>query len=556
MTLPPRIGRYQILELLGQGAMGVVYRGRDEGLDRDVAVKVIRGESLDEESRVQFLKEARAAARLQHSGIVTVYELGEEAGAPFLAMELLEGQDLQRAMRGGAVADPLRALAVIEQVLSALGHAHARGIVHRDMKPSNVFLHAGGQVKILDFGVARLGEGMTVTGRVVGTPHYMSPEQIRADRVDGRSDLFSTALMFYEMVAGAKAYRPGSAVTIMYQIVHEDADLSRLPATPGGAVLLAVLRRALARDREERYPDAASFRAALAAAVRGPAEASDEPMEVAAPVSDVAPPPARDAPISPDDDVELPYTVSSHEPAPPPGMGMGAMAAAIVVSVAAAGGAIWWWQGRRERLDAPLAHASIGPLPALPPTDSAPPAERSIEPATPPPDVSLSEAGPAPTTPAPPATLTPPTTQAPPTTLPTATVPPSTTRPTLAAAASPVVSPLPMASPRASPPSRPAGPADVQSRLDRADRLFETGHLGAALAEVRAVLRDDPGNTEAKYLAEDIELDLAVEDHLKKARAALARGDRETARQQAEAGLRAKPNESRLKAVLRELERR
>src|SRR5262245_28760505 len=117
--------------------MGVVYRGRDEGLDRDVAVKVVRGESLDDESRAQFLKEARAAARLQHAGIVTIYELGEHDDAPFLAMELLHGQDLQRAMRAGAMSNAPRALAVIEQVLAALGHAHARGIIHRDMKPSN-----------------------------------------------------------------------------------------------------------------------------------------------------------------------------------------------------------------------------------------------------------------------------------------------------------------------------------------------------------------------------------------------------------------------------------
>ncbi|HET9315750.1 MAG TPA: serine/threonine-protein kinase, partial [Vicinamibacteria bacterium] len=352
MALPTRIGRYPILELLGQGAMGVVYRGRDESLDRDVAVKVIRGESLDDDSRAQFLKEARAAARLQHPGIVTVYELGEEEGAPFLAMELLEGQDLQRAMRGGALSDLPRALAVIDEVLGALGHAHARGIVHRDMKPSNVFLHLNAQVKILDFGVARLGEGMTVTGRVVGTPHYMSPEQIRAERVDGRSDLFSTALIFYEMITGAKAYRPGSAVTIMYQIVHEDADLSRLPATPTGEALRTVLRRALARDRDARYPDAASFRSALAAAVlRGQAETS------------VAPPPAPERPMledvpAPVEDLDFAYTTPPAA-APPPPMGTGAMAAAIVASALLTGSAIWWWQGRRQPLESPLANASI-----------------------------------------------------------------------------------------------------------------------------------------------------------------------------------------------------
>ena len=541
MELPPRIGRYPILERLGQGAMGVVYRGRDESLDRDVAVKVIRAGSLDDESRAQFLKEARAAARLQHPGIVTVYELGEDEGTPFLAMELLEGQDLQRAMRGGTLADPARALAVIDQVLSALGHAHARGIVHRDLKPSNVFLHANAQVKILDFGVARLGEGLTVTGRVVGTPHYMSPEQIRAERVDGRSDLFSTALIFYEMVTGAKAYRPGSAVTIMYQIVHEDADLSRLPATPGGAALATVLRRALARDREARYPDAASFRAALAAAVlRGHAEPPKRTPDVAAappaPTAPTAPPappphePSLDGAATPAPDFDLAYTAAPVQP-PPPAMGTGAMAAVIVMASLVTGGAIWWWQGRRDPLERPLASASIGPLPEVPPTGSAPtpavPASKAPEGS----GLAFEHAQRQDLTPLPSTPI---------------------------ALASPVVSPS--TPPRASPSVRPASPApaspvDVQSRLDRAERLFETGHLGAALAEARAVLRADPGNTEAKYLAEDIELDLAVEDHLKKARAALARGDRDAARQQAEAGLRAKPNESRLKALLRDLDR-
>ena len=356
MTLPPRIGRYRILELLGQGAMGVVYRGRDEGLDRDVAVKVVRGESLDEESRAQFQKEARAAARLQHPNIVTVYELGEEDGAPFMAMELLEGQDLQHALREGALADPARALPIIEQVLAGLGHAHARGIVHRDMKPSNVFLLHGHHVKILDFGVARLGEGLTVTGRVVGTPHYMSPEQIRADPVDGRSDLFSTAHMFYEMVSGAKAYRPGSAVSVMFQIVHQDADLSRLPATPQGAALLHVLTWALARDRNDRYPDAAALAAALSEAVRTP-EGERPTTKPVLEIATVASGPSREfdlaasplvPPAEPLADTNLSIASPHAQPveAGPvelPARRRGATGAIALVLLLSAGAGVWWW---------------------------------------------------------------------------------------------------------------------------------------------------------------------------------------------------------------------
>jgi serine/threonine-protein kinase len=242
VTLPPQIGRYRILERLGQGAMGVVYRGRDEALDRDVAVKVMLAEAGDEASRARFEREARAAAKLQHPHIVTVYEMGEHDGAPFIAMELLEGQDLQRAMHARAVADPAVAVPIALQVLEGLGHAHDRGIVHRDVKPSNVFLLEGRHAKILDFGVARLGEAMTVAGHVVGTPDYMSPEQVRAEPVDGRSDLFSAALILYEMVSGTKPYRPGSVMSVLYQIAHEDADLSRIPASVEWAPLLAALR--------------------------------------------------------------------------------------------------------------------------------------------------------------------------------------------------------------------------------------------------------------------------------------------------------------------------
>jgi serine/threonine-protein kinase len=566
MTAPQRIGRYRILDVLGQGAMGVVYRGRDEGLDRDAAVKVIRGESLDDESRAQFQKEARAAARLQHPHIVTIYEMGEEGEMPFMAMELLDGQDLQRSMRDGTLSDPLAALAVAEQVLSGLGHAHARGIVHRDMKPSNVFLHGGASVKVLDFGVARLGEGMTMTGRIVGTPHYMSPEQVRADHVDGRTDLFSTALMFYEMVTGAKAYRPGSAVSVMFQIVHEDADLSRLPATPRGEAVRRVLRRALARDRNERYPDAAALGAALADAVRsheGATAFAPEPaiggatmiesalpeLEVAEPAQPVPPLPRAAAPLPRrvEDTPELELTTTYDEPAtepewelqspqlavatrealprsPAPPSRVTAAAAAFVATVLTGltltAGGIWWWTSRPARpVDGRMTPATAvsEPTPgaANVPAATAPRTTATTAPTTPPVAPALAASA--------------------------ATAPAETAPPTLRAAAVP--------------PPAPAGPVDVRSRLDRADALFQSGHLGAALAEARAVLRQEPANEEAQYLVDDIVLDLAVEKHLKDARAALARGDRTAARREAEEGLALKPNESRLAALVRELDR-
>ena len=188
MGVPERIGRYRVLGLLGQGAMGVVYHGRDESLDRDVALKLIRGAGSAED-RARFLREARAAARLQHPNIVTIYEAGEHEGAPFMAMELLEGVDLQRAIEAGLRPDPKVTLPIVLQLLAGLSHAHEHGIVHRDVKPSNLFLPRGRPAKIMDFGIARLAGGTAATG-IVGTPNYMSPEQVRGEGLDGRSDLF------------------------------------------------------------------------------------------------------------------------------------------------------------------------------------------------------------------------------------------------------------------------------------------------------------------------------------------------------------------------------
>ena len=191
MSVPPQIGRYRILGELGRGAMGTVYRGRDEALERDVAIKVMSVKGADADARARFSKEGRAAARLQHPNIVTIYELGEHQGAPYMALELLEGMDLQQAIEAGFRPDPRVTLPIVLQALAGLGHAHEHGIVHRDVKPSNVFLPRGRPAKIMDFGIARLADGPTTRKMLVGTPNYMSPEQVRAGDLDGRSDLFS-----------------------------------------------------------------------------------------------------------------------------------------------------------------------------------------------------------------------------------------------------------------------------------------------------------------------------------------------------------------------------
>ena len=260
---PERIGRYRVLGLLGQGAMGTVYRARDPDLDREVAVKVMSAGIEDDKARRRFESEAKAAARLQHPNIVTIYELGIFNGAPFMALEYLEGRDLQRAIEAGLRPDPRATLPIVLQLLAGLGHAHEHGIVHRDIKPSNLFLPRGQPAKIMDFGVARLGAGLTTAGMVVGTPNYMSPEQVKGAVVDGRSDLFSAALILYELVTGEKAFQADEVAALLYKIAHESPNLSLLPRSAEWEGLHHVLEKALARDPQQRYPDAGSMIADL-----------------------------------------------------------------------------------------------------------------------------------------------------------------------------------------------------------------------------------------------------------------------------------------------------
>ena len=198
-TIDYHIGRYRILARLGKGGMGMVYLGRDEALDRDVAVKTLRVDgSVDAESRGRFEIEAKAAARLQHPNIVTVFELGEDRGLPYIAMELLGGEDLETLLRGGDPMSVVERLDIVIQTLRGLDFAHAHRIVHRDMKPSNIRVLDDGSVKILDFGIAKLeSTSVTQAGMMVGTPFYMSPEHIRGGVLDGRSDVFAMGVILH-----------------------------------------------------------------------------------------------------------------------------------------------------------------------------------------------------------------------------------------------------------------------------------------------------------------------------------------------------------------------
>jgi eukaryotic-like serine/threonine-protein kinase len=265
-AIPEKFGRYEIVREIGHGAMGVVYEALDPTIGRKIALKAIRfdgiGTTADEAAR-RFKNEARAAGGLNHPNIVTVYDAGEDNGILYLAMEFIEGVTLEALLRTQRTIATAQTIDIVRQICSGLDFAHAKGIVHRDIKPGNIMLADHGLVKITDFGIARAGEAMTITGQVVGTPNYMSPEQVLGKTLDGRSDLFSVGVMLYEMVTGERPFEGQSITTIMYKIVHETPIPPRkLDSTihPG---LSAAIEKSLAKSAEERFPNGAELARAV-----------------------------------------------------------------------------------------------------------------------------------------------------------------------------------------------------------------------------------------------------------------------------------------------------
>jgi tRNA A-37 threonylcarbamoyl transferase component Bud32/tetratricopeptide (TPR) repeat protein len=257
-----RIGRYDIVRPIGKGAMGMVYLAHDTILERDVALKVMVSQIADDaELNQRFIREAKAVAKMHHPNVVNVFDLGQHTdGSPYIAMELLKGHDLQKAMRTPPPMSLDRKVGIIVQVLAGLAHAHQQGIVHRDIKPANVFINQDGTVKIMDFGVARLTTGsMTGTGNIVGTADYMSPEQVKGARVDGRSDLFSVGCMLYELITGRRPFHSENLMAIFYKITHEEPNFDLVPEGAEYDALLPILRKSLAKDLEDRHQTAYEF---------------------------------------------------------------------------------------------------------------------------------------------------------------------------------------------------------------------------------------------------------------------------------------------------------
>jgi serine/threonine-protein kinase len=369
------VGRYQILEKVGQGGMGTVYKAFDPLLERTVAVKVIATQfEGNPHLRERFFREARAAGHLSHKNIIVIHDLGEQDGQPFLAMEFLEGTNLDARMRSVGRMRLDRTLQVIGEVCDGLEYAHGHGVIHRDIKPANIFITDSGHVKLLDFGLARLvSSELTRSNTMIGTVNYMAPEQIRGEKVDHRADIFSAGVVVYELLTGKKAFEGDSFATTIYKILQEIPEPPQRidPSIP--ASIVEIVDRAMAKARDERYQTIGEMlRDVMLAreALKGSDPTAVVPRGVAQrPPSD----PAR--PV----DSPIPVAIAAGPGTPPPASGppVGASgswrrsAAASIAGaavVAALGGALWLARGGppvvADPVSAPAAPALAAPADA------------------------------------------------------------------------------------------------------------------------------------------------------------------------------------------------
>ncbi len=265
-----QLGRYEVLGEIGQGAMGIVYKARDPLIDRVVAIKTINlGLALDEKEEYEgrFYQEAKAAGRLNHPNIVTIYDVGKSGDVAYIAMEFLQGRELRDIMNDKGLLPVDQVLDIVAQVAQGLAYAHEHEIVHRDVKPSNIMVVRDGHVKVTDFGIARMASSSvrTQTGMVLGSPKYMSPEQVMGKTIDQRSDIFSLGVMLYEMLTGQAPFNGENVNAIMYQTLNTiPAPPTTLnPAVPEMANF--IVAKALAKKLEDRYQNAKDFAADLRA---------------------------------------------------------------------------------------------------------------------------------------------------------------------------------------------------------------------------------------------------------------------------------------------------
>ncbi len=266
-----RFGKYDIVSVLGEGGMGVVYKGYDPDLQRHVAIKMIHKDLLQGEMgielRTRFRNEMLATSKLAHPNIVTLFDAGEIDGEPYFVMEFVEGRLLAEYFRDGIRFPLQQAIKIITQVLTGLAYTHKLGVVHRDLKPANIFITTNGNVKIADFGIAKLDSSeLTRVGTVLGSPRYMSPEQCVGEAVDQRSDLFSAGLLFYELLTGEHCFHANASHTVIHKIINAKPELPSVlnPTLP--RAMDKVIERALAKKPQERFASASEFSEAVRAA--------------------------------------------------------------------------------------------------------------------------------------------------------------------------------------------------------------------------------------------------------------------------------------------------
>jgi len=539
--LSGRIGKYEIVRTLGKGAMGQVYIARDTILERDVALKVmVAGIADDPDLKARFEREARAVARMSHPNVVMVFDLGYHTdGSPYIAMELLKGRDLAKAMRETPPLSLERKISVLVQVLQGLAHAHQSGIIHRDIKPANIFLNDDGAVKIMDFGVARLTTAsMTGTGSIVGTADYMSPEQVQGKKVDGRSDLFSVGCMFYELLARRRPFRAENLMAVFYKITHEDPDWDQIPEGPEYEAVLPVLKKSLAKNLEDRYTTAYDFAMDLRAFLSSRATQVSE-ADLMEGLIDMEAPPT----VGPQALTELvsegPTLVEEVEGGAGSGTARGTRPGTRPGTLRGA---------PTLRGTAATVPGGLAPTQLLPGTGTQrgtaarPPRPVQPRPPAPPPSTSpivyiaigiaaLALAGvgymiwrgqqPAPTPPSTTLAAAPPTTAPPPTTL--ATPPPTP-------------APQPTFAP-------PAGRA--ASSVRAAQTAFRQGNYDRAVSQAQAALKEDPGNADAQKLLDNALNGQKANDRFRAAESALAKNDFAGAQAAVDAGRELAPWDSR-----------
>jgi serine/threonine-protein kinase len=404
MSLLPagsKLGRFQIASVLGQGAMGVVYLAHDPEIGRPVAIKTVRAAAIGGEStqeiEARFQKEAKLAGRLQHPNIVTVYDVGRAGETLFIAMEYVDGKPLTRYL-GAPDSFPLAVkVAIVRQVAEALGHAHERGVLHRDVKPGNILVGTDGRVKVTDFGIGKFTGAttseLTRTGHMVGSPAYMSPEQVRGDKLDGRSDLFSLGIVLYELLTGARPFPGESITTLVYQILHTEP---RDPLEWKSDLPVAtreVIARLLAKAPEKRPADAREFVHELARIekIQRESEVTRRAIRAGAPVAAsvvdrAAGSPAATAPAPPPVPT-VPVPPAPAPAGPPRRSGYPLVLIALAILVAAT---LYLLRQRREgSVEAAAAAPAVTAAPA--PTFAAAPTPAAVPTAAPSPEPTLAE---------------------------------------------------------------------------------------------------------------------------------------------------------------------